>query len=68
VRPDSIGDKSWTYEYEIELKDEKLRGGNKLVARGKTVQVAYDYESKKSVPIRNDIRTILMQQIENTRD
>jgi acyl-CoA thioester hydrolase len=67
VRPVSIGNSSWIYEYEIELKEDK-RGRGKIIAQGKTVQVAYDYESKKSVPIPSNFRELLMQQIEETTD
>ncbi len=67
VRPVSIGNSSWTYEYEIELLEGK-HGRGKLIAQGKTVQVAYDYKLKKSVPIPSSFRKLLINQIEETRD
>jgi acyl-CoA thioester hydrolase len=64
VRPEAIGKSSWTYEYEIEQKD---KAQSKVVAKGKTVQVAYDYKSRKSIPIPRRIRAVLVRQIEETK-
>lgn len=62
VRPASVGNSSFVYEYEIVNQD------GKLVASGKTVQVAYDYSAGASVPIPDLARTILLKQIEETKD
>jgi acyl-CoA thioester hydrolase len=62
VRPTSVRNSSFTYEYEITNQD-----GN-LIAKGKTVQVAYDYSKKSSVPIPDPARAILLKQIEETKD
>jgi acyl-CoA thioester hydrolase len=62
VRPISIGNSSFTYEYEVTSKQ------GYLVATGKTVQVAYDYSKNTSVPVPEAARTILSKQIEETRD
>jgi acyl-CoA thioester hydrolase len=66
IRPVSIGTSSWTYEYEIHAKEEGER--ERLVARGKTVQVAYDYEKRKAVPIRQEVRETLERQMRETSD
>ena len=44
VRTAHIGHKSMTLEYE-------LRVGETLVATGRTVQVAYDYATQRSIPV-----------------
>ncbi len=62
VRPISIGNSSFTYEYEITNQE------GKLVAKGKTVQVAYDYSKGASVPVPELARSILLKQIEETKD
>jgi acyl-CoA thioester hydrolase len=61
IRPESIGKSSWTYEYEIASKE------GKIIALGKTVQVAYDYKAKKSIPIPDEMRSSLIRQIEETK-
>ncbi len=64
IRPSSIGTKSWVYEYEvINEKD-----GNRLVAQGKTVQVAFSYATNTTVPLPDHIKTALLKQIEETKD
>ncbi len=62
VKPTSLGNKSFVYEYEI------LNQENKLVATGKTVQVTYDYDKGESIPVPELARTILQKQIEETKD
>ncbi len=62
VRPVSIGSSSFTYEYEITNQE------GKLVARGKTVQVAYDYSKSSSIQVPETAREILLKQIEETKD
>jgi acyl-CoA thioester hydrolase len=46
----SIGRTSFTYDYEI------VDEANTLVASARTVQVMYDYEAAKPVPIPEDVR------------
>ena len=46
----AIGRTSFTYDYEI------LDEANALVASARTVQVMYDYEAAKPVPIPDDVR------------
>lgn len=62
IRVASIGRSSWVYEYEvISVRD------NRVVALGKTVQVAYDYKVKKSIPIPQVFREILQKQMESSQ-
>jgi acyl-CoA thioester hydrolase len=63
IRTSYVGDSSWIYEYEI-LNEKK----NRLVAVGKTVQVAYDYGAKKSVPIPEEFRERLLHEVEVTKE
>ncbi|MHB1907575.1 MAG: acyl-CoA thioesterase [Nitrososphaerales archaeon] len=63
VRPVSIGNSSFVYEYEITNVKEQ-----KLVATGKSVQVAYDYAKGVSIPIPEKARTLLLKEIETTKD
>lgn len=52
----SVGNTSWIYEYLVtNVRDKKTH------ATGKTVQVFYDYEQKKSVPIPQELRAKLLQ-------
>ena len=62
VRPSSMGNSSFVYEYEITNQDRNM------VATGKTVQVAYDYSKGTSIPIPEPARTVLRKQIEETKD
>jgi acyl-CoA thioester hydrolase len=61
VKPTSLGNRSFVYEYEI------LNQENELVATGKTIQVAYDYEKGESILVPELARTILLKQIEETK-
>jgi acyl-CoA thioester hydrolase len=62
VRPISVGNSSFIYEYAI------VNQKGILVATGRTVQVAYDYSKNSSVPIPDQVRKILLKQIEETKD
>lgn len=62
VRPISLGNKSFVYEYEVSNQD------GEIVATGKTVQVAYDYAKGSSIPVPEQARSILLKQIEETKD
>jgi acyl-CoA thioester hydrolase len=46
----AIGKTSFTYDYEI------VDEANRLIASARTVQVMYDYEAAKPMPIPDDIR------------
>jgi acyl-CoA thioester hydrolase len=61
VRTAAVGNSSFTYEYQITDQE------GKLVATGKTVQVAYDYSTGSSVPIPERARNVLLRQIEETK-
>ena len=61
MRTSSVGSSSWVYDYEI-LNEKQ----NKLVAIGKTVQVAYDYKKSAPIPLTPELRTRLLQEIEQT--
>ena len=62
IRVASVGKSSWVYEYEvISVRD------NRLVAIGKTVQVAYNYKANKSVPIPEFFREILVKQMKSSQ-
>ena len=50
----SIGNTSWVYEYEILNEKE-----NRVVATGKTVQVSYDYKTRKPIPIPAEFKKML---------
>ncbi|MBV6521754.1 MAG: hypothetical protein MNPFHGCM_01898 [Gemmatimonadaceae bacterium] len=49
-----IRTKAWVYRYEI-----REEGGNRLVAEGATVQVAFDYGARSTLPISADVRALL---------
>ena len=57
MRVAEIGRTSFRYEYEI-VDDQ---GRTVLVA--KTVQVMYDYQAEKPVPIPDDIRALLLKRL-----
>lgn len=63
VRPISLGNSSFVYEYEIINEQSK-----KLVATGKSVQVAYDYAKGVSIPIPEPIKSLLAKEIDETKD
>ena len=46
LRVDELGTKSFKFVYRVEEA-----GTNRLVATGHTVQVAYDYENRKPIPL-----------------
>ncbi len=49
-----IGDSSFTLRYEMRVKED-----GRLAAEGESVQVAYDYETKRSKPIPDYFRKAL---------
>ncbi|MFN2399821.1 MAG: acyl-CoA thioesterase [Gemmatimonadaceae bacterium] len=49
-----VRNKSWTWNYVI-----RSSGDGRVVAHGTTVQVMYDYEGKRTVPVPDDIRQLL---------
>jgi acyl-CoA thioester hydrolase len=54
MRIGEIRTKAWVWEYVIRCVDD-----GRTVAEGKTVQVWFDYETRKPVPIPEDMRTAL---------
>ena len=63
MRTVALGNTSWVYEYEVSsMKD------GRTVARGRTVQVAYDYKRKIPIPIPDRFREKLKREIEETKD
>jgi len=63
MRTTAVGNSSWVYEYEI--TNEKSQ---RVVATGRTVQVAYDYGKGASIPIPEEVREKLLKEIEETKD
>jgi acyl-CoA thioester hydrolase len=54
TRCDWIGTRSFAFGYEIREK-----AGRRLVVEAATVQVCYDYEAKRSIPMPADLRSRL---------
>jgi acyl-CoA thioester hydrolase len=50
--PTRVGNKSFDFAYELKV-------GDRLVAKAKTVQVAFDYERNHSVPVPDAWRKLL---------
>ena len=55
IRTTSVGNTSFVWDYEIRKIDTR-----DLMAKGKTIQVYYDYSQGKSVPVPPDIRSKLL--------
>lgn len=49
-----VRNRSWTWQFRLT----DVRDG-RLVAEGRTVQVYYDYASRRSIPIPDDVRALL---------
>ena len=54
VWPTRLGDASFTLRYELRVKED-----GRLAAEGESVQVAYDYEARRSKPIPEYFRKAL---------
>jgi acyl-CoA thioester hydrolase len=54
VKTARIGTKSWDWAYDI-----VHAGDGALVARGSTVQVMFDYDAHRSIPVPDDVRARL---------
>lgn len=54
IRIAEIRTKAWVWEYVIRCVDD-----GRTIAEGKTAQVWFDYEARKSVPIPEEMRTAL---------
>jgi acyl-CoA thioester hydrolase len=54
IRIAEIRTKAWVWEYLIRCVDD-----GRTIAEGKTAQVWFDYEARKSVPIPEEMRTAL---------
>jgi acyl-CoA thioester hydrolase len=63
LRPSSVGNSSWVYDYEITNEKTGI-----VVALGKTVQVSYDYTKRKTIPVPERVRRELLKDIERTRE
>ena len=59
VWPSKIGESSFTLSYEL-----RERRSARLLARSTSVQVSYDYETKKTKPIPPDFRKLLEESLE----
>ena len=51
IRCGAVGTKSFTFEYEIREK-----ASSRLVVEASSVQVCYDYGTKRSMPVPDDLR------------
>ncbi len=60
VWPTKIGESSFTLAYEIREKR-----SNRLLARSSSVQVSYDYQTKKTKPIPPEFRKMLEENLES---
>jgi acyl-CoA thioester hydrolase len=65
VRPSSVGNSSWVYDYEI-VRAARDEEEGIIVADGKTVQVSYDYTRRTKIPIPEELRRSLLKDIERT--
>ena len=63
LRVASVGNTSWVYEYEILNERE-----NRIVATGKTVQVAYNYKEEKPAPIPPEFKEKLLKEMARVRN
>ena len=52
----SIGNSSFVWDYEIHNSVSR-----QLIARGKTIQVYFDYSKEKSLPVPDDVRKKLLE-------
>jgi acyl-CoA thioester hydrolase len=51
IRCGSIGTKSFSFEYQI-----REASSDRLVVEASSVQVCYDYEAKRSIPVPDELR------------
>jgi YbgC/YbaW family acyl-CoA thioester hydrolase len=63
MRTISVGKSSWTYEYEIEREKDR-----RVIAVGKSVQVAYDYTKGRPIPIPEKVRSLLLREVDETKE
>ena len=57
VWPSEVGNSSFKLQYRL---TEKKNGT--LVAEGETVQVAFDYETRKTIPLPDNVKSLLLQE------
>jgi acyl-CoA thioester hydrolase len=55
IRTTSVGNTSFVWDYEIRKSDD-----GQLMAKGKTIQVYYDYAQRKGLPVPAEIREKLL--------
>lgn len=60
LRTASVGNTSWVTEYEVYNEDE-----NRLIASGKTVQVAFDFKAAKPIQIPPEIKEKLLREVKS---
>jgi acyl-CoA thioester hydrolase len=56
VKVSRLGNKSLDMEYLVREKDTQ-----RIYAEGKTVQVAYDYQSKQTIPLKDTWREVIQE-------
>lgn len=56
IQTTSVGNSSIVWDYEI-----KNAASSDVFAKGKTIQVFYDYKNKKSIPVPADVRAKLLK-------
>lgn len=54
VRVSRLGNKSLVMDYLIRERD-----GDRIFAEGKTIQVAYDYQEKSTIPLKDSWRALI---------
>lgn len=55
VWPSEVGNSSFKFQYRMTIKEDGT-----LVAEGETVQVAYDYEARKTITLPESVKTLLL--------
>lgn len=60
VWPSEVGKSSFSLQYRITLEKDGT-----LVAEGETVQVAYDYEGRKTIPLPETAKKLLLEERSN---
>ncbi len=57
VWPSEVGNSSFKFQYRITQQEDGT-----LVAEGETVQVAFDYETRKTIPLPEAVKSVLLQE------
>ncbi len=56
VWPSEVGNSSFKFQYRITQQEDGT-----LVAEGETVQVAFDYETRKTIPLPEAVKNLLLE-------